>query len=42
MKNGPTLILGHISAGLAEGWNDCIVEIVMVTLTLRVLGAIFP
>lgn len=35
-------ILGHISSGLAEGWDDCIVEIVMVTFTLRVLVAIFP
>ena len=42
MKNGPTLIVGHISSGLAEGWDDCIVEIVMVTFTLRVLVAIFP
>lgn len=42
MKNGRTFILGYNLQGLAEGWDDCIVEIVMVTFTLRVLVAIFP
>lgn len=42
VKNGPTFILGHISQGATVGRNDCVVEIVMVTFTLRVLVAIFP
>lgn len=33
---------GPYFTGAAVGRNDCIVEIVMVTFTLRVLVAIFP
>lgn len=37
-----SVYFGPYFTGAAVGRNDCIVEIVMVTFTLRVLVAIFP